>query len=178
VNMKIDDWPMVGSAVFSPDRRYRYTLERMFTATPNRWYEYHAIFIMLNPSTADADVADPTVRRCITYAYDWECNGVTVLNLFALRSTNPRHLKIVDDPVGPGNDDAIRASLEELKADRPEPIVVCAWGEHGAYRYRGSAVLNIVREANLTPHYLKLNASGQPAHPLYLPKNLTPIPYV
>ena len=89
-----------------------------------------------------------------------------VTNVFALRSTDPGKLKAVEDPVGPGNDAAI------LRAAKAAAIVVCAWGNHGAFLDRSSQVKNLLRKMEL--HSLRLNANGEPAHPLYLPGGLRP----
>lgn len=142
------------SATFSPCGVYRYTLER-------RWGpEDPVVFVMLNPSTADASQDDPTVRRCIAYAKSWGYGGLTVLNIFALRSTDPNALYSHPDPTGPWNDAAIKDAAKGRD-------VCCAWGEHGKYLNRGSAVLTLLRGIAKRLGYLKLNSGGEPAHPLY-----------
>lgn len=175
MSTKIDDWEMTGSAIFSVDRLYRYVLRRAFV--PFDQEDDKVVFIMLNPSTADEQIADPTVRRCMTYARDWGYTRMRVLNLFALRSTDPKLLYKSLDPIGRDNDfhtfHTISATMRGNK-----PLVVCAWGEHGKYLDRDKRVLAILREREIEPQCLRVNASGQPAHPLYLPKDLTPIPYV
>lgn len=169
MNIKIDDWSIRSSAIFSEDGQYRYYLERVFAEPKDEHNKL--VFIMLNPSTADEKVADPTVRRCMVYATDWGADRLSVLNLFALRSTDPKALYSHPDPVGVENDYWIEKTVAKHE-DRVQ--VVCAWGEHGAYRYRGAAVLELLKKLGVTPWYLRLNASGQPAHPLYLPKSLLP----
>ena len=89
-------------------RRYRYRLWREWGASPRR-----VTFIMLNPSTADERVLDPTIRRCIGFAKAWGFDGVDVVNLFAWRSTDPAALARVADPIGPDNDETIAASLRQ-----------------------------------------------------------------
>ena len=120
---------------------------------------------MCNPSTADEHQDDPTIRRCIDFARAWSHRDLVVVNLFALRSTDPRGLCRVDDPVGPLNDTYIWGAVYE--AD----LTVCAWGNWGATNGRSKDVL-----ARLLPHFadkmrhLGLTNDGEPGHPLYLPK--------
>jgi hypothetical protein len=91
------------SAVFSTCRRYRYVLRRIWDrSTPP------AMFVGLNPSTADEVKDDPTVRRCIGYAKRWGFGGLIMTNIFAFRSTDPNALVELDDPVGPRNDAWLR----------------------------------------------------------------------
>src|SRR5262245_38555366 len=96
---------MLRSAVFSPCRKYRYSLTRIWDAErPN------VMFVGLNPSTADDQVDDPTVRRCIGFARKWRFGGMIIVNLFAYRSTDPNRLQEILDPVGPENDEHIAAT--------------------------------------------------------------------
>jgi hypothetical protein len=125
-----------------------------------------AAFIGLNPSTADETNDDPTIRRCIGYAKAWGCDGLLMLNLFAFRATDPKMMQAADDPVGPENDAALR------QASGAE-IVIAAWGVGGTFKGRDK----VVRELVPALQYLRLTKDGHPAHPLYLPKNLTPQPW-
>mgnify|MGYP000880158315 CR=1 FL=1 len=85
------------TAGFSPDREFRYTLTR-------RWDDRLLVnFLMLNPSTADENIEDPTIRRCMGFARDWGYGGLMVTNIFAYRSTDPKALYKVPDPTGPAN---------------------------------------------------------------------------
>ena len=84
------------------------------------------LFIMLNPSTADAELDDPTIRRCRGFAESWGCAGLTVANLYAYRATDPAALRLCADPVGPDND----AHLVRLLREHGE--AVCAWGNSAA----------------------------------------------
>lgn len=156
--------PMYNTATFSPCRTWRYTLWRRFDLDPNAPF---AMFIGLNPSTADEYEDDPTIRRCIGYAKSWGCGALLMTNAFAYRATNPEVMKAQSDPVGPDNDDALLAWSEHAS------IVVAAWGEHGRHLDRHDRVRQLV--PNL--HYLKLNKDGTPAHPLYLRADLTPRPW-
>ena len=133
------------------------------------------LFCMLNPSTAECacpqcsefslgvvEVDDPTIRRCMGFADAWKCGRLSVVNLYALRSTDPRQLWAARDPVGGGNDCAI--ADEASRAD----LIVAAWGEHGRRNGRGFAVFRILQEFGEVCA-LGFTASGQPKHPLYLP---------
>jgi len=148
-------------AMFSSCRRWRYLLWRRWDGAKPA-----ANFLMLNPSTADEVKLDPTCSRARDYAERWGYGALIVTNVFAFRSTNPDKLRAVKDPVGPGNDAAI------LRAAKEAAIVVCAWGNHGAFRDRSSQVKNLLKKIEL--HSLRLNANGEPAHPLYLPGALKP----
>lgn len=155
---------MQKSAFISACGLYRYRLSRI-------WEEDKPLiaFMMLNPSTADAELDDPTIRRCIGFAKEWGYGGLTVINLFALRATNPKELYSAADPIGPEND----ASIREV-AGRVEEIV-CAWGAHGIFKGRSYEVAAMLDDCNLSA--LRLTKAGQPSHPLYLPGDLLPKAY-
>lgn len=116
-------------AELSEDGLYRYRLWRAWDKQLPCM-----IWIMLNPSTADAAKDDATVRRCIGFAKQWGYGGIMVINLFALRSTDPKQLIESADPVGPDNWDHIRAAASiTIGGDWPgapglRPLVVAAWG--------------------------------------------------
>lgn len=149
----------VSGAVFSDCERYRYRLWRT-------WANYEgpsrACFVMLNPSTADASVDDPTIRRCMGFAMRWEFDGLEVVNLFALRSTDPKALYREIDPVGCANDAAIGTAAHASE------LVVCAWGAHGSYNRRGDVVRQTLTFVDLKPMAFGFTKAGQPKHPLYL----------
>ena len=86
-----------------------------------------------------------------------------------VRSTDPKALRQVKDPVGKDNDAAI------VRAAKESALVVCAWGNHGVER--GRHVEDLLRGAKTKLHILKLTGSGQPGHPLYLKKSLTAAPW-
>jgi hypothetical protein len=98
----------------------------------------------------------------------WGYGALLVTNLFAWRATDPNAMRAAPDPVGQGNDAAI------LAAARAAGVVICAWGNHGAYLGRSSQVRGLLREAGILLHVLRLNTNGEPAHPLYLPARLAP----
>lgn len=151
------------AATFSPCRTYRYTLSRTWDPARPVW-----VFAMLNPSTADEFMNDPTVARCQKRAMRGGAGGVVVVNIFAYRSTDPSALYGLDDPVGPGNDDAI------LDKCRSAGMVICAWGKHGALHDRGAGVKAMLEAAGVTPHVLALNKDGSPKHPLYVGNDVQP----
>lgn len=172
---------VVGSAVFSPEPEpvYRYWLDRQWEPSPDRT----AVFAMLNPSTADAAILDPTVRRCMGYARLWGCGRLIVVNLFALRATDPRTLGTVPDPVGPQNEHFIRAAAAIARQPQANWLgatgVVCAWGVSGKFagpRHvdHGQAVIDWIKEAGAHTLALATTKQGHPRHPLYLPRLMTP----
>lgn len=148
-----------GSAILSEDGIYRYELSRTWSDT-----DPLVDWIMLNPSTADASLDDPTIRRCIGFSRSWGFGGLTVRNLFALRSTNPSALRRHGDPVGPRNDEHLRQG-----AANNDSLTVCAWGAHGRLHGRDEAVLALLARHGARPHHLGLTKFGAPRHPLYLP---------
>lgn len=152
--------------VLSPCERYRYWLTREV----NEEKQEAVTFVMLNPSTADATQDDPTIRRCMRFAKDWGYGWLIVVNLFALRSTNPDHLyaDATFDPIGPENDSYIK------KACSLTTEVVCAWGNHGEYMDRGNAVRGIIERERREPMIFKLTGARQPIHPLYQRADLVP----
>jgi hypothetical protein len=159
-------------AIISDCGRYRYALSRQWSEAPGV-----ATFIMLNPSTADARVDDPTVKRCIGFAQAWGMGRLHVLNLYALRSTDPKGLWVVDDPVGPENDRHIAAHAQ-LAAETGWPLVA-AWGAN-ARPDRVAHVLRFPGMVALTA--LGVTNSGSPKHPLArgkhrIPDDVTPTPW-
>jgi len=156
---------MIKTAHISECGLYRYSLTRIWDTRPHRV----ANFIMLNPSTADADVDDRTIRRCIGFAKSFGCGRLVVTNLFAFRTKDPKELFKADDPIGPHNDPLSHALMYQRRGG----FVVAAWGNNGTYRGRAKEVVTCA-PLGLRLHCLKINkATGQPAHPLYLPSAST-----
>lgn len=153
------------SACISPCGLYRYWLRRAWTRGGNG---KTATFIMLNPSTADGSVDDPTIRRCMNYVQAWGYSALMVNNLFAFRATEPTELTKAADPVGPDNDAEIERSA--MQSD----LIVCAWGAAN-WPQRIERVLDLLRGA--PAHCLRLTKHGQPWHPLYCPADLQPIQF-
>lgn len=150
-------------AEFSNDRVYRYSL----TITWENSLPL-AAFLGLNPSTADETQDDPTIRRCKDYAARWGCGGIMMLNLFAYRATDPKDMKRASEPIGKRNTlDYLAWMLEKCKG----PHIAC-WGRHGPYWNRAQQI----EERFTDLQCLSFNSDGTPAHPLYLPAILKPIP--
>lgn len=145
--------------------QYRYTLDRTLPEGNGQ-----VNWIMLNPSTADADNDDRTISKITRFTRDWGYRSLVVTNLFALRSTSRARVRKARDPIGPENDGFIVSCAFE--AD----LVVCAWGNDGGYLARNRDVLELLRKLGVVPHALRLTKTGHPEHPLYLPGHLKPFP--
>ncbi len=152
------------SAIISACGAYRYRLERQWDGEKPK-----VAFLMLNPSTADAEADDPTIRRCIGFAKSWGFGALIVGNLFALRSTDPAALYSHADPVGPDNDKHLGAIA------RSAETIICAWGTHGAFRDRGRTVAEMLDGHNLAA--LTVTKDGHPGHPLYIAASMQPKAY-
>lgn len=143
-------------AVLSPCELYRYTLTRRWAEGPTM------LFVMLNPSTADASQDDPTIRRCRAFAHREGCGALEVVNLFSYRATNPKDLSSTAHPLnGPESNAAI------VRAVTRASIVVAAWGAwtpESPPRRQGD-VLAMVGRPVLA---LGVTSNGQPRHPLYV----------
>jgi hypothetical protein len=155
----------VATAVMSADSAYRYLLTRRWGDGPD------ATFIMLNPSTADAFTTDPTCTRVIRFARREGAGGVTVVNLFGYRATDPAALRGQPDPVGPLNDVFIRGACP------PGRLVIAAWGAHGTLTGRAAAVTGMLTAAGVPLQCLGITGQGQPRHPLYVPAAAPLQPY-
>jgi len=144
---------------------YRYWLSRTDT-TPKSLGFPNMAFVMLNPSIADHELDDPTIRRCMGFAEDNGFHGITVMNLFALRATNPAELKGHPDPVGPENNEHLAALVKAY------PKVVCAWGA-SADPQRVADAVKIMKASNPDVKLLCFGTTkdGSPCHPLYLKRD-------
>lgn len=158
-----------GYATFSIDRRFRYCLERWITprsAVAARDADRLVTFVMLNPSTADAFVDDPTIRKCLKFAKREGADTMRVVNLFALRATNPAELGKVGSREFAGADQAnwiaVRASVIAACTS------IAAWGTHG-HRFDQHRLIRGVDGAldGIELHHLGLSKDGYPKHPLY-----------
>jgi hypothetical protein len=129
---------------------------------------------MLNPSTADANFDDPTIRRCIAFAKSWGYGGISVCNLFAWRESNPEKLLFVSDPVGTAN----LYFLEEMATECD--IIICAWGNSALVKRLHANNKSYMPLKNISHdklYYLELSQDGTPKHPLYLKGDIRPIKY-
>ncbi len=140
---------------------YRYTLGRQWDTGGRR-----VLWVMLNPSTADADVDDATIRKCVGFTKLWGGTELEVVNLFALRSTQPAALYGHPHAVGPGNNRALMDAFDDHRVTR----IVAAWGNHGALEQRGKFVAHdLMLCYGRSPLCFGRTKSGQPKHPLYIP---------
>jgi hypothetical protein len=158
-------WHKVDPGDCSPaceGRAYRYVLYWP-TGVDN---DQIALGVFANPSTASAEETDPTVARWINYCKRWGYGWAAVVNVRAWRATDPKNVPPDPKAIGVFNDSHI---LEQVGA---ADLVVCGWGKLGGKR--GEHVLGLIRSARKTPHALKLNQDGSPAHPLYLRGDLLP----
>lgn len=149
---------MKKGAIIDPTGLYRYSLWREWDANTPR-----IAFIMLNPSRADAEIDDPTIRRCMGFAKDWGYGSLEVANLFAYRAQHPKILQQVPDPIGPENDRYLQEAF--LAADR----VIIAWGNWGKLKGRNEEVLRAMQSRAI--YCLGITNKGQPRHPLYVRRN-------
>lgn len=133
---------------------YRYTLWRVWNEQLPR-----ILFVLLNPSTADAERDDPTLLRCFGFALREGCGSLEIVNLFAFRATQLGLLKTTSDPIGPENDRAIAVATQRAS------MVVLGWGTHGTYLARDRAVLQRLSSSSL--YCIGLTKEGHPKHPLY-----------
>lgn len=149
---------------------YRYRLWRFWSDGPK------VTWIMLNPSTADAEVDDPTIRRCVGFTTLWaenrggycELGGIDVVNLYALRATYPKELDAHPDPIGPENNHHVRSAMDE------STLCIAAWGCRKTgypdnFGARVNAVHQIALDLGATMYCLGIAKDGSPRHPLYLP---------
>jgi hypothetical protein len=143
--------------------RYRYLLRRTWDYDKPR-----ALIVMLNPSTADAEIDDPTIRSCIRLSKGLGYGSFEVVNLFALRATDPLELQRADDPIGPDNDEAIEAAIGRCD------FAICAWGAHPMAGNRDDTVRSLLRTRRPAVFCLGTTKSGAPKHPLYI-KTGTPL---
>jgi len=152
-------------AQFSDDGIYRFRLWRKWSSKPR------ACFCMLNPSTGNETVLDPTLQRCIGFARKWGCGGIDVVNLFAIVSPDPSILRTHPDPVGPGNDEHI------LDVGIQAKLVVFGWGAFPMAAARAREVASLLAASGVTPWCLGVTKAGQPRHPLYVSGDTTLVPW-
>lgn len=144
-------------AVLSDDDVYRYVLTRSWSPRMSTFRSYPLTWVMLNPSTADATIDDPTIKRCIAFTDAWGASSMYVVNLYALRSPHPSALKTHPDPFGSDN-------FYWLKKMTKEGPVVAAWGVHKMPEDAYAALLPAAQENRM--YALGLTLDGHPKHPL------------
>jgi hypothetical protein len=153
---------MKTDVVFSACREYRYALWRVWDDS-----KPYVMFIGLNPSTADETQDDPTIRRCIGYSKGWGFGGLCMVNLFAFRATEPANMMSANSPIGSKNDVWIQQFANDAG------LIVAAWGNDGTFMGRSKLVLDMIPDLMC----LKINKTGEPAHPLYQPGSAQPKKY-
>jgi hypothetical protein len=126
------------------------------------------LYVMLNPSTADASVDDPTIRSCVRLAKAAGYGSFEVINLFGLRATDPKELLKASDPVGPDNGRIVAAAVGWCD------VVVCAWGAFPLAWEQAEALRNDLHSGKPAIYCLGKTKSGAPKHPLYI-KSGTPL---
>lgn len=133
---------------------YRYRLGR-------RWGSGPAVkWVMLNPSTADAEADDPTIRRCVGFTKSWGFDAIEVVNLYALRSTDPGWLV----PSMAVND--LKNAHVLVDAAYSAGLTVVAWGAH-PMAVEGARTVERMFAAR-SAVCLGKTKGGQPRHPLYV----------
>jgi hypothetical protein len=155
------------TAYFNGNRTYRYALTRTWgDAAPVVW-------VMLNPSTADCFTDDPTIRRVRNFTQRLvpKAGGLTIVNLYALRATDPAELWLHDDPVGPDNDYYIGSRAIGGRT------IIAAWGVHGARNGRGAHIAAELAAKGVELMCLGATKDGHPKHPLYVPGNTPLVQY-
>lgn len=146
----------MSTAHISPCGQYRYELTRSWADGPL------LTFVMLNPSTADADKDDPTIRRCVGFAKRDGFAGLRVVNLFAFRATQPADMHVAGDPIGPDNE----AHLIDLFS--AGGTFVAAWGAGGQFKGRAYDVRRLAAMLGVEMQCLGTTKDGYPRHPLYV----------
>lgn len=165
---------MITAAQFSTCRTYRYSLTRLWDNDKSQ-----AIWIGMNPSTADEKEDDPTIRKLIGFCKKWELGGLHIVNICAYRSTDKRNLESVYDPVGPRNSMYLR-TLCKL----PGVKIICCWGniQDKIDRIKESLISTqvLLSDPKLkgNSYCLGINNTGHPIHPLYVSYNKPLIPYL
>ena len=157
---------VIRDACLSACGTWRYWLSREELNAPRGC----VLWVMLNPSTADASRDDPTIRRCQSFTKGWGLGRMVVVNLFALRATDSDVLRAAGSRrLGPGNDGFIRS---RIKREEPK-YIVAAWGTGGGLMDRDRQVLDLIRDCGRQPWALGVTKAGFPRHPLYMPATAT-----
>lgn len=156
---------MESSAEFDPTGLYRYRLTRRWAPGPS------CLFIGLNPSTADAEKDDNTIRKEIHYARTWGFGCLEKANMFAYRSTDPKKLYEVEDPMGPDN----AAFITRMAGE--SDMIICAWGCEKLAQENHDRTMDLLRSVGKPLHCLSVTKAGYPGHPLYLKKSLLAVLY-
>lgn len=158
---------MKRKATISECGKYRHDLYREWNNSKETM-----VWVMLNPYTADGSQDDNTIRKCIAYAKAWNYGSFHVVNLFDIRLTDSKELKKKENPF---THDCFQIALAKIKLCKG--IVLCGWGNEGLIKERSQAFKQYMKFYNVKLFCLKTNKNGEPTHPLYLKKELTPVEY-
>jgi hypothetical protein len=153
------------TAIISDCGQYRYQLTRRWGPGPA------VVWIMLNPSYADATIDDQTITKCIGFTTRQGFSALVVVNLFAFRARWPEDMQAAANPIGPENDAHIAAVA------KAGAMTICAWGNDGGHLGRDKVVIAWLRQNGVEPYALKLTKKGQPGHPVMLGYNCLPQPF-
>jgi hypothetical protein len=146
---------ITSDAYVSEDEKFRYFLYR-------RWgkSDKFCLWVMLNPSTADANMDDPTIRKCVGFSDRWGYESLVVVNLFAFRATSPNDLRAAGYLVGEENDDIVGRLAAKAA------LVVAAWGAN-APRDRDASMRGLLGQFG-SVRCLGCTKDSIPRHPLML----------
>lgn len=160
------DAGLLGTAEFDDSRVYRYSLTRTWGGVPFLETVPNTVcWIMLNPSTADETVLDPTIRRCVRFSRAWGYDGLEVVNVYAYRSSDPKKMfRSESDGVPITN---LRNRLAALSAMKASHIVVVAWGGGMKNPADVEHIFSMAEALGRPVYCLGTTATGQPNHPLY-----------
>jgi hypothetical protein len=154
------------NAVISDCGKYRYLLRRTWDHA-----KMHALFVMLNPSTADAKLDDPTIRSCVRLVSGLGYGSIEVVNIFGWRATDPNELPKQADPVGPMNESIVAAAI--LRCD----VVICAWGGNAMAARKSDFLCGMIRRWKPPAYCFGTTKSGAPRHPLYVKSGTAIVTY-
>lgn len=149
---------MEKSAIISECGKYRYRLERKWVGLKT------CLFIMLNPSTADADIDDPTIRRCMGFASREGCGRLIVVNLYGFRSTDPKALPKLGAMNAAGMKNAYHVEMAMKESD----LIIAGWGRQSPWIQPIASVRTCANNFGKIIQCLGLNNNGSPRHPLYI----------
>jgi hypothetical protein len=152
-------------ATFSPDRRYRYRLDRTWDPTKPT-----AVVIGINPSVADEETDDPTITFLVRCLANWGYGHLVMVNLFALVSTDPQGLETAVDPIGPDCDHHIARAVAEADG------VFVGWGAPNRFR-ASRQVFVALALAGRELWCVGKTAAGYPRHPSRMSYPAAPILY-
>lgn len=157
------------SAMLSDCGKYRYSLSRI-------WDNKGPLlaWVCLNPSIADAERDDPTLKQMMHFSQAWGYGGLYVTNLFAYRTTYPKDLTKLsrEVAVGPLNNEHIGHVLAMTQA------VIGGWGASGTRWGRDKEVLSLIKASGRTLLAFETSDARFPLHPLYKKHTLTAKPWV